>query len=211
MKKQGLSLILVGLIFFAGYSWFKGNVVMGIVCLVGVVLISLIVRGMSDKEKASNTPTREEEGQSASVYGFVAKEDQPDFEEAKRVRQELLKNMNPDEVSAEINKASGLMLNKDFEGSIRAYEAIMLHHPERKGTCLGQIGAAEFFLGHYEKALASYIESMEHGEDSSMTEDNIWEVCEVLYNKDSSKEWIEQYVGLYPEGRYVKKANKLVS
>jgi tetratricopeptide (TPR) repeat protein len=211
VKKQGLSLILVGLIFFAGYSWFKGNVVMGIVCLVGVVLISLIVRGMSDKGNASNTPTPEVEGKTASVYGFVAKEDQPDFEEAKRVRGEMLKNMKPDEVSAEINKASGLMLNKDFEGSIRAYEAIMLHHPERKGTCLGQIGAAEFFLGHYEKALASYIESMEHGEDSSMTEDNIWEVCEVLYNKDSSKEWIEQYVSLYPEGRYVKKANKLVS
>jgi tetratricopeptide (TPR) repeat protein len=103
------------------------------------------------------------------------------------------------------------MLNKDFEGSIRAYEAIMLHHPERKGTCLGQLGAAQFFLGHYEKALASYIESKEHGEDNSMTEDNIWEVCEVLFNKDSSKEWIEQYMGLYPQGQYVKKANKLVS
>lgn len=211
MKKQGLSLILVGLIFFSGYSWFKGNVVMGIICLVGVVVIGLIVRRMADKENASNTPTQEVEGKSASVYGFVAQEDQPDFEEAKRVRQELLKNMNPDEVSQEINKASGLMLNKDFEGSIRAYEAIMLHHPERKGTCLGQIGVAEFFLGHYEKALASYIESKEHGEDSSMTEDNIWEVCEVLYNKDSSKEWIERYVSLYPEGQYVKKANKLVS
>ncbi|MNP56096.1 hypothetical protein D3C76_1507940 [compost metagenome] len=127
------------------------------------------------------------------------------------MRREMMKNVKPDDVSLEINKASELMLNKDFEGSIRAYEAVMLNYPERKGTCLGQIGVAEFFLGHYEEALAYYIESKENGEDTHMTEDNIWEVCEVLYNKDSSKEWIEKYVSLYPQGRYVKKANKLVS
>jgi hypothetical protein len=82
----------------------------------------------------------------------------------------------------------------------------------RHASSLQSLSCSAYQLWDFsEKTVICDKESMEHGEDSSMTEDNIWEVCEVLYNKDSSREWIEQYVGLYPEGRYVKKANKLVS
>jgi len=209
MKRTVSALILLVIGAFSAYSFYKGNIIAGIVGLVIFILAGLYILGSSDDEKDEEKKalTVDKEG----VNSFISGEGEPDFEPAKKIREELLKKTIQDEVSIEINAAAGLMLNKDYEGSKSAYESIAIKYPQSKGKCLGQIGVAEFFLGNYEAALENYIESKNNDKDDEMTEDNIWEVCEVLYKKHGSSKAVDQYLNLYPEGRYIKKANKLVS
>lgn len=209
MKKTVSVVILLAIGAFAAYSFFNGNMVTGIVSLVVLILAGLYVLGSSDDEKEDEKKTLNVDENSA--HSFVGGEGKPDFEQAKKIREEMLKNAEQDDVSLEINAAAGLLLNQDYEGSKRAYESIIIKYPQSKGECIGQIGVAEFFLGNYENALENYIESKNNGEDNNMTEDNIWEVCELLHKKSGSSKAVEQYLSLYPAGRYIKKANKLIS
>lgn len=209
-KLPGLIVLIIGLL--AVYFLFRGNMVVGIVGLVVSVFAGLYLLGRSEekneaKEAEMNKLKLDENG----GYGHLSGDTNPNFDKAKQVREEMMKNIVPDDTSLDINAAAELMLNKDFEGSIKAYERTMEKYPERKGTCLVQIGVAEFFLGNYEKALEKYIEAKDCGEDNDMTEDNIWEACETIYKQKGTKEYIEKYTDLYPQGRYIKKANKLVS
>lgn len=209
MKRMVSALILLVIGGFAAYSFYKGNVVIGIVSLVVFILAGLYILGSSDDEKEEEKKNLSVDEKGVNTY--ISGEGKPDFEQAKKIREEMLKDYKQDDVSVEINAAAGLMLDQDYEGSKRAYENIVLKYPQSKGKCLGQIGVAEFFLGNYEAALENYIESKNNGVDNEMTEDNIWEVCEVLYKKKGSRNAVEHYLSLYPAGRYVKKANKLVS
>ncbi|MEO3946349.1 hypothetical protein [Gorillibacterium sp. CAU 1737] len=209
MKKKAIGLVLLAISLFAGYSLYQGKMVLGIVLLAAVLLIGLIVLGMAEKD---NEPSKNVlEIRDNAVYGLITEDGDLNFEETKRVRDEMMKGIKLDDFSLETRKAMDLFLNKDFEGSIRAYEEIMVNYPENVGNCYWHIGVSEFFLGHYETALERYTQAKENDEDHDMTEDNIWEVCEILFKKDGSKQWMERYVNLYPQGRFVKKANKLVS
>ena len=52
--------------------------------------------------------------------------------------------------------------------------------PERAGTAASQIGAAQYFLGRYEQAIASYRHALDLGEDPDMMRENIVEAEEAL-------------------------------
>jgi tetratricopeptide (TPR) repeat protein len=206
---SGIIVLIIGLA--SAYFFYNGSIGLGIGFLVAFVFVGLYLLGISEekKEAAGENALNIDKDRS---YGYVSGDSNLDveFENAKKIREELLKNTTPDDESLEINAAAGLMLDKDFIGSIKAYEKIIEKYPHRKGECIGQIGVGEFFLGNYEKALEKYIESKNADEDTEITEDNIWEVCELM-NKKGIPGQIEKYISLYPQGRYLKKANKLLA
>jgi tetratricopeptide (TPR) repeat protein len=205
-KVSGLILLIIGL--FAAYSLYKGNMVTGIIILVVVLLVGLYLLGISDEKKESGN--EEVIVNDKKSYGHILKDGDLDFEQAKKTREQYLKNAEQVGSSLDINDAAGLMLNKDYTGAIAAYESIMEKYPEEKGVCLGQIGAAEYFLGNYETSLERYIEAKNSGEDNDMMEDNIWEACETIHKEKGSSAGVERYISLYPQGRYIKKAIKLL-
>lgn len=200
---SGIILSVLGLL--SVYFFFSAKVFLGIVFLVVFALVGTYLLGVSEEKKeAANKTASNSDSTSAFISGDA------DFETAKKMREKLLNKMTTDEESDAFNIATDLLLNKDFIGSIQAYEKIIEKYPHKKGECIGQIGVAEFFLGNYEKALENYIESKNCGEDSEMTEDNIWEVCELMH-KNGTRGQIEKYISLYPQGKFIKKANKLLS
>lgn len=84
--------------------------------------------------------------------------------------------------SAKVNAAARLLLSKKFEEAIVAYEKIAREHPDSRGECESQIGAAHFFLGNFQRAISHYESARANGADSSMMQDNIQEAQQALQN-----------------------------
>lgn len=124
---------------------------------------------------------------SQSHHGFVGSEGMT-LEEARDLQETLLAVLHTDEISEKVNAAARLLLSRDYEGSIRAYQAIAVQHPERRGDCEGQIGAAHYFLGDYEAALSHYESARDHGADPDMMQDNIDEARQALSKGGASGE-----------------------
>lgn len=133
-----------------------------------------------------------------------------DFEGAKKEREKFLSNVTTDEQSSAVNAASGLMLDRKYVECIAAYEALAAKYPERRGDADSQIGAAQYFLGDFNKAIEFYVSARTNGADESMMDDNIWEACEALIKK-GEKGAAQRYLELCPQGSYVKKAQKSLS
>jgi len=146
------------------------------------------------------------------LFDFLTgkKSTQAQMETAKKERDKFLSGAKVDDESAKWNHASGLMLEQRFQESIAAYEALAVEFPERRHDAESQIGAAYFFLGQLEQALEMYVRAHEHGFDKDMSDDNIWEACEALASK-GHKQFLSRYLELFPHGKYVKKAQKLLS
>lgn len=210
MKKAVSVMVLLAVGAFTTYSFLEGNVVTGIISLVILIVAGIFVLGIWDEGKEDVKMDIHVKDETASASAFTGGTGTDNFEELKKTRAELLENVGQNDETLAINEAAGLLLDKNFEGSKQAYESIMIKYPNSKGKCLEQIGVAEFYLGNYEKALEYYIEAKNNGEDNFMTEDNIWEVCEILYKNNGSSDAPETYLSIYPKGRYAKKAGKLV-
>ena len=210
MKKAVSVVALLAIGAFTGYSFLEGNVVTGIISLVILIVAGIFVLGIWDDGKEDVKMDMQVKDGTASASAFTGGTGTENFEELKKTRAEMLKNVGQDDKTLAINEAAGLLLDKDFEGSKRAYESIIIKYPDSKGECLGQIGVAEFYLGNYEKALEYYIEAKDSGEDNFMTEDNIWEVCEIIHKNNGSSNAPEKYLSIYPKGKYAKKAEKLI-
>lgn len=210
MKKAVSVIVLLAIGAFAAYSFLEGNMVTGIISLIILIVVGLYVLGTWNEGTEEGKIDIQVEDETVSANVFTGGTGTDNFENLKKTRAEMLKNVGQDDETLEINEAAGLLLDKDFEGSKRAYERIILKYPDSRGKCLAQIGVAEFYMGNYENALEYYIEAKNNGEDNSMTEDNIWEVCEILYKNNSSSAAPEKYLSLYPNGSYAKKAGKMV-
>ncbi len=107
-------------------------------------------------------------------------------------------------------KATKLMSSKKFNESIDLYKKLIENYPENKGKYESQIGANYYFLGDYNNAIRYYEFSMKNGFDKSMTDDNIWEATEALFDQSEDEEFIENYLTIFPSGRYKKKALSLL-
>lgn len=144
------------------------------------------------------------------LFGFFKRK--VEFEQAKEAREAFLAQAEVSGVDAEFNRASGLMLEEKFQETIAAYQELAERHPDRRGDCEAQIGAAQFFLGEYDEAIASYVRAREHGADSDMMDDNLWEACEQAAERSGRRnDYARRYLELCPQGIYVKRAQKLLT
>lgn len=111
-------------------------------------------------------------------------------EEARAIQESFIREHGLDEgeVSTKINAAAQLLLQGDHRGAVRAYSAIAEQHPEERGTCESQIGAAYYFLGEYERAVTFYESAAQHGADEDMMNDNIEEAREAIEKKANGED-----------------------
>lgn len=82
--------------------------------------------------------------------------------------------------SARFNEAYRLIPNQKFTEAVAAFEALAREFPHRADDCASQIGAALYFLGRYEEAIAHYRKALELGADRAMMNDNIVEAEEAI-------------------------------
>lgn len=109
-----------------------------------------------------------------------------------------------------INFAARLMENEQYTVAIAYFSAIAIQYPHEQGLCESQIGAAYYFLGDYDRAIEYYLQACTSGMNPYMMEDNIWEACETIFQKNNNLAAIEQYLQLYPEGKYKGDAKELL-
>jgi len=109
-----------------------------------------------------------------------------------------------------MRKAAKSMSSQNFAEAIELYTQLANRYPTNKGLYEGQIGAAYYFLGDYAKAIESYTSALHNGGDKNMMDDNIWEAAEAIYGQTKDKKAIEEYVVVFPNGNYKKKAEKLL-
>jgi hypothetical protein len=96
------------------------------------------------------------------------------------LQQELQANMITDEAATAINAAARLLVGKKFRDAIIAYTDIGRRYPERRGVCESQIGAAHYFLGEFQDAVAHYMAAKQLGADSAMMDENINEALDAM-------------------------------
>lgn len=101
--------------------------------------------------------------------------------------------------------------NKKFDKSIETFKLLSEVYPNNKGYYLSQMGLSYYFLDDYVKAIEIYNNALKHGADTQMIDDNIWEATEALYEESKDKSFIERYVLTFPEGKYRKRAVRLLN
>lgn len=84
------------------------------------------------------------------------------------------------DVSQKINAAARLLTSGAHQEAAEAYRTIAEAHPEERGTCYSQIGAALYFLKEYQTAIEWYKAAENHGADPRMMKDNIEEALEAI-------------------------------
>jgi tetratricopeptide (TPR) repeat protein len=143
------------------------------------------------------------------------------LEEADRVNEQYLAE-NPvpkDDENAMMRQATKLMSSKQFDESMALYQEMADKFPGNRGLYLSQVGVAHYFKGDLQEAFDTYVLAMEAGCDKDMSEDNIWEAAEEMSKlfvllEDGSviqpKHLVEKYLELFPSGKYVKKAKKVL-
>lgn len=91
-----------------------------------------------------------------------------------------------------------------------AYILLIEQHPEHRGLCEGQLGAALFFLGDYPSAVTHYKLAITHG-DPDQQEDNIFEAAEASFREHGETDLLYTYLATFPSGSYRTQAEALLS
>jgi hypothetical protein len=116
----------------------------------------------------------------ANVHGMINSE-ALSHEEALAIHETAVAAMNTsDPISQKLNAASKLMLTGDYEAAANAFREIAEAHPEVRGDCFGNIGAAHYFVGRYQEAIQWYQAAIQNGADLAMMQDNIVEAEQAL-------------------------------
>lgn len=134
------------------------------------------------------------------------------LDEANQVNQSYTQQ-NPVPASnqnAMVRNATSLMSSRKFQQSAEIYQQLVDQYPENKGTYLSQIGACQYFLGDYDKAIEYYVAALDNGADRGMMDDNVFEACEAIFKGTQLPADIERYLELFPAGNHLRAAKKLV-
>ncbi|WP_298517576.1 hypothetical protein [uncultured Kordia sp.] len=148
------------------------------------------------------------------LFDFLFKKKKISLEDANKINQDYIA-ANPEsknEEQAYIREASSAMTSGKFDQSRALYQKMAVDYPENSGLYLSQVGVAYYFQQDYANAIKYYIQAKDNGADANMIDDNLWEVCEEMYENDKNDTAaIEKYLAHYPNGSYVKKAKKILS
>jgi len=110
-----------------------------------------------------------------------------------------------------MREASSALTGGEFKKSIELYNLLAENYTENSGLYLSQVGVSYYFLNDFNKAIEYYLKALSNGAASSMMDDNIWEACEEIYERKKDKIQMERYLEWFPNGRYNKKAKKIIS
>lgn len=144
---------------------------------------------------------------------LVAHTNNLSMQEMEQIQSSLEDKMAPEDYNNAFNQACRLVPKGQYAEAMDMFEKVKANSNDtaQKGTCDNQIGVCHFFLGDYEKAIASYASSITNGFDKDMADDNIWEACEKLMKKENDKaKWAWHYLNILPKGNYSSKAQKLL-
>ena len=125
-------------------------------------------------------------GDTAAVWASVNDGGSPEalsHEEAESLSEQVESTLAQGDVEKKMSAAVKLLTARRYRECIEAYRRVGADHPERWGDCLANMGAAYFFLGQYEKAIACYTQAIKHGVDEEMMRDNIEEAREALQSR----------------------------
>lgn len=112
----------------------------------------------------------------AEVSAFIGEAPgQVSMAEAQQLQAQAEAQMHAGSVDAKINAAASLLVGGQYQTAIDMYLQIAREHPERTGTCYGQVGAGLFFIQHYARAIEYYEAAKQHGADPRMMDENIAE------------------------------------
>lgn len=120
----------------------------------------------------------------------------------------IARNSRPGSADDEIQKMGSLMAAGRYDEVIQGYRCLMESRPGDRALFTDQIGAAYFFKGEYQKAMACYIEAAQGRVASA--DFNLWEVCELLYKKEKDVQHLQTYLEHFPQGENRKAAEKLL-
>ncbi|MDB5283677.1 MAG: hypothetical protein JWO06_2752 [Bacteroidota bacterium] len=113
--------------------------------------------------------------------------------------------------NGQMRKAAGLLSSQKFQESLDIFKQLANDYPGNSALYLSQVGVNYYFLNDFENALDYYTQALNKGFDKGMSDDNIWEACEALYNKAGDKSYLQKYLSLLPGGNHTKDANKLLA
>jgi tetratricopeptide (TPR) repeat protein len=110
--------------------------------------------------------------------------------------------------------ADHLLEIKEYSACITAYQKLIRLYPEKRYYCEVKIADAYKWLGDSKKAIEFLMAARVHGANEEEIDDNIWELCEEIYYQNRNAkgtEAIEKYLTLFPKGKHISKARKLLS
>lgn len=112
----------------------------------------------------------------AQVHGFMAASGMS-HDEASRMQAAVQARVQAPvgSSSARVNQAAKLLVGKKYTEAIQAYQEVAQDFPDRAGVAASQIGAALYFLGRFDEAIAEYRRAVTLGESADMMRDNIEE------------------------------------
>lgn len=164
------------------------------------------------KKKEEKVTVKKNDNGTQDNFAFISKDSANgiSLEEGKKLQEEILSQFSAtDSFSKKVNAAAQLFTKGAFKEAAEVYTELAKQHPEEKGLCEGQIGVAHYLLGDYKRAVSHYKEAMANG-DTDMQEDNIFESAEEDFKTNKDDSLLKEYLTLFPNGNYVKKANKLI-
>ncbi|MGL1893430.1 MAG: hypothetical protein OCD02_17470 [Spirochaetaceae bacterium] len=103
-------------------------------------------------------------------------------------------------VDSEIEEGGLLISTGNYNKAITYYKNLIEQDPKNRAQFLEQIGAAYFFKEQYHKAKEYYIQAVNSG--SKTIDFNLWEVCELLSNKEQNNNYLKEYINYFPDGEY---------
>lgn len=115
------------------------------------------------------------EGDRANVYAMVndAAGQGMSTADAKALMGQAQAALRADDVGTQLNAAAQLMMAGAHEEAAGAFRGIADAHPEERGVCYSQVGAACYFVGRFEEAIGWYEAALREGADAAMMRDNI--------------------------------------
>lgn len=142
---------------------------------------------------------------------LVAHTNDVSMQDMEKIQNSLQGKMDDSVYNNTFNQACRLVPKGQYAEALAMFENVKANTADahQKGNCDNQIGVCHFFMNDFEKAIEAYANSIQNGFDRSMADDNIWEACEKLMQRDHDKaRWAKHYLELLPNGNYKGKAQK---
>lgn len=144
---------------------------------------------------------------------LVAHTNHLSMQEMGKIQDALGDRMDAEVYNNTFNQACRLVPKGKYAEALAMFQEVRskTNDQDQKGTCDNQIGVCYFFMNDFEKAIEAYASSFQHGFDRAMADDNIWEACEKLMERDHDRvKWARHYLAILPDGNYKSKAQKFL-